>query len=84
MKKKLGYLAFVALFLALCLIPSVGMALGSRSDSGGNEVLSAPPALRDREGKLNPGYLTELTDYVEDNYFVAQANEPVDENGFLP
>ena len=70
MKNKLGYTAFAALFFLLCLIPSVGMAIGAQAEGGGNEVLAALPALRDREGKLNTDYLTDLMDYAEDNYFL--------------
>lgn len=70
MKKKFGYAAFAALILALCLVPSVGMFFAGQSEAGGNEVLASLPSLRDHEGKLNTGYLNQLTDYVEDNYFL--------------
>lgn len=70
MKKKFGYAAFTALILLMCLVPSAGMFLAGHSESGGNEVLSPLPALRDREGRLNTGYLNDLTDYVEDNYYL--------------
>ena len=72
MKKKWGYAVFVALILLLCLIPSVGMLLAGQSETGGNEVLAAPPSLHSRDGSLNTGYLTDLTDYAEDNYFLRQ------------
>lgn len=70
--KQFGYRAFIAVFFLLCLIPSVGMLLPERQETGGNEVLAAPPVLRDAEGKLNTDYLTGLSDYVEDGYFLRQ------------
>ena len=70
MKKNWGYILFTALILLLCLTPSVGMLAGARTETGGNEVLAQPPSLRDREGALNANYLTDLTGYAEDNYFL--------------
>lgn len=72
MKKRLGYSAFTAVILLLCLVPSAGMLLADRGEAGGNEVLAPPPALRDGAGVLNGNYLTELSGYVEDNYFLRQ------------
>lgn len=72
MKKNLGYIAFILLFFLLCLIPSVGMLAAGQSQAGGNEVLAALPALRDGEGRLNTDYLSQLSDYMEDNYFSRQ------------
>lgn len=73
MKQKWGYCLFIALFLLACLVPSAGMFLAGEGQTGGNEVLSQLPGLRDREGKLNQSYLTDLTDYAEDNYFLRQS-----------
>jgi len=70
--KQFGYRVFIAVFMLLCLIPSVGMLLPDRQETGGNEVLSTLPALRDGEGKLNTDYLPELTDYIEDSFFLRQ------------
>jgi len=70
--KQFGYRAFIAVFFLLCLIPSVGMLLPDRQETGGNEVLSALPALRDGEGRFNAEYFTELTDYIEDSFFLRQ------------
>lgn len=72
MKRQLGYIAFTAVILLLCLVPSAGMFLSSGTEAGGNEVLSRLPVLRDKEGSWNPGYLTELANYAEDNYFLRQ------------
>lgn len=72
MKKEFGYWIFTAVILLLCLIPSAGMLPAGDREAGGNEVLAAPPALLDGEGKVNTAYLSELTGYVEDHYFLRQ------------
>ena len=72
MKKQAGYSIFIAVFLLLCLVPSVGMLFPDRRTAGANEVLTPLPALRDAEGTLNTDYLTKLTDYVEDRFFLRQ------------
>lgn len=72
MKKQVGYIVFIVVFVLLCLVPSVGMLLPKDAGTGGNEVLARLPALRDKEGAFNAGYLTELSDYAEDNYFLRQ------------
>lgn len=70
--KQFGYRAFTAVFLLLCLIPSVGMLLPERQEAGSNEVLASLPALRDGEGRLNAAYLTQLADYAEDSFYLRQ------------
>ena len=72
MKKQAGYHIFIAVFILLCLVPSVGMLLPERETAGANEILTPLPALRDAEGTLNTDYLTNLTDYVEDRFFLRQ------------
>ncbi|MDE7242832.1 MAG: hypothetical protein K2O18_02485 [Oscillospiraceae bacterium] len=64
MKHKL----FIAVILLLCLLPAAGMFAVPQGETGGNEILSPPPALRDSNGKLNTGFLPDLSAYVEDNY----------------
>ena len=72
MKKQFGYIAFVAIFLVLCLIPAVGMFLPAAGETGGNEVLAPLPALRDAEGAWNADFFAELGEYAEDNYYLRQ------------
>ena len=73
MRKNVGYCIFIAAFLALCLIPSIGMLLPADGENAGsNEVLAPMPALRDDGGNLNAAYLTGLSDYVGDHYFLRQ------------
>lgn len=66
---------FIVLVLALCLTPSIGMLAqrtGTEEGPGGNETLTALPALRDPDGKLNPDWLTEMQDYAGDHYYLRQ------------
>ena len=56
---------FIALFLALLLIPSVGMLLGFESAAGANEILSPPP-------RFGIGMLNETADYVADRFALRQ------------
>ena len=56
---------FITLFLALLLIPSVGMLLGYESAAGANEVLSPPP-------RFGLGMLSETADYVADRFALRQ------------
>lgn len=72
MKKQFGYLLFTAVILAACLLPSAGMLFAGGTETGGNEVLSRLHAPRDAEGNWNPDYLSDLSSYAEDNYFLRQ------------
>lgn len=73
MRKSFGHRTFTAVFLLLCLIPSLGMLLPDRREAAGsNEVLAAPPSLRDGEGALNPDYLTAWTAWFQDSFFLRQ------------
>lgn len=56
---------FITLFLALLLVPSVGMLLGYESAAGANEILSPPP-------RFGVGMLTETADYVADRFTLRQ------------
>ena len=43
--KRSGYIAFIVLIWLLCLVPALGMFLPGEEETGGNQVLSAMPAL---------------------------------------
>ncbi len=73
MAKKIGFLCFTALILALCLIPSLGMLAGQEPEAGGNQILSPLPRLRDADGNWNAGYLSQLGDYLQDHFFLRQS-----------
>ena len=73
MGRKLGYIGFIALILALCMIPSLGMLVSEPEEAGANEVLTRMPELKDAEGNWNTDYLTGLKDYAEDHFFLRQS-----------
>lgn len=72
MKNKGIHAAFLTAIILLCLIPSLGMFLPRPESAGGNETLSAAPALRDQEGHLNTAWFSQMLDYIEDHYFLRQ------------
>lgn len=69
--KKVYYGAFIAFFLLLCLIMSIGLLVFGPSQAGANEQLSDAPSIKTEEG-LNTDYLTELQAYVNDRFFLRQ------------
>lgn len=73
MGKKFGYMGFIALILALCLIPSLGMLASSPQEAGANELLALRPEPRDAEGNWNLEYITQWKDYAEDHFFLRQS-----------
>lgn len=56
---------FITLFLAICLIPFVGLLLGFESGAGANEILSPPP-------RFGLNMLNEAADYVADRFALRQ------------
>lgn len=72
MKKNVFCGIFVGVFLAMCLVLSVGLAVNGPSEAGANERLSDAPVLVTEEGKLNKQYLNDLFDWVGDRFFLRQ------------
>ena len=68
MKSKAAFL-FILLFLLICLVPSAGMLFFGPSGALANEIPARTPEPV-QEGKPNMAYLTELTDYVSDTFFL--------------
>lgn len=71
MKKTISVI-FAALFLLLCLLPSAGMLLWGESKPGANEILASAPALREKDGGLNVGFLSDFSDYIRDRFCFRQ------------
>ncbi len=67
-REKIISAVFVAVILALCLIPSVGMAISGPSQPGPNEILAQKPELYDGDG-VNPAVLRDTVSFVEDRFF---------------
>ena len=71
MKKTLSLL-FAALFLALCLIPSLGLLITGGSGAAANQVLASKPVLLKSDGSLNTAWLEDLSRYVNDRFSLRQ------------
>ena len=56
------------IFVAICAAPLAGMAVYTAEESAGNESAAEWPSLLSGDGTLNPLYLSEIGDYVEDHF----------------
>lgn len=72
MKKHRIASIFIALFLLVCLVPSIGLLLTGGSGAAANQVLASRPALLDKEGKLNLRFAPALADYINDRFALRQ------------
>lgn len=72
MKKKVGFVAFLSLFLAACLTLSVGILIAGPSKAGANERLSELPQPVTEEENWNREYLSQLMDWFNDRFFLRQ------------
>lgn len=70
MKNKTINRIFITAFFIFCLIPSLGMLVFGPSDAAANEVLSSKPKLTDKEGNLNAGFLSDVSDYIGDRFWL--------------
>lgn len=66
MKKTLS-LIFTVLFLAVCLVPGLGLLLTGGADAAANEILPAAPAIA-ADGDFNPDFLAETAAYVNGRF----------------
>ena len=71
-KQKSTVYVFIALFLLLSLIPSLGMLVFGGSKAGANEILAPKPKLTEKDGGYNLQVLSELSDYLSDRLFLRQ------------
>lgn len=70
-KKEKWLLAFVAVVMALCLTPLVGMIFAPTTRTTENKVLASKPSLTE-DGRLNTDYLEQLGDYYADHFALRQ------------
>ena len=68
MKKNLGFIVFLGVFLLMCLWPLVGMAIVGPSEAAANEILAAPPSLTKPRGTFNTDVLNDTSDYFNDHF----------------
>lgn len=78
MKKTVLSICFLAVALCLCLVLSVGILFAGPAQAGANEQLSDAPALLTEEGTLNTDFLTQISDWVRDHFFLRQELISVD------
>ena len=64
MKKTLQHI-FISLFLALCLLPVIGMPLFGESSGGANEIAAPRP-------QWGPTVLNQVSDYIADRFALRQ------------
>ena len=72
MKKHILPICFLAATLCLCLILSLGILFAGPSQAGANEQLADAPVLLTDEGTINTAYLSDLSDWIRDHFFLRQ------------
>lgn len=72
MKVKLFHLLYMTAFLAICLLPFVGMLVFGPSQPGANEIPAPRPRLLESDGSLNWEVLDETEDYIADRFALRQ------------
>ncbi len=70
--KRILSLLFAAIFLVLCLIPSLGLLITGGSGAAANQVLAPKPVLLKGDGQLNGAWLEDLSRYVNDRFSLRQ------------
>ena len=66
--KKLKYIIFTAIIIALCAAPLMAMALGYKPLNRENRPLARFPELIERDGGLNIGFSSDFDTYFKDNF----------------
>ena len=61
-------IVFIALFLVLCLLPSLGMLVFGQSEPSANEVLASRPVIVRKDGSFNRNVLNDFSDYIADRF----------------
>lgn len=59
---------WIALFMALCLVPSLGMLFGGETKPSANEILARRPSVVERDGSFNREVLNDVSDYIADRF----------------
>lgn len=72
MKENIYKGIFIALFLAMAIVPVAGMMIFGPSEAAANEQLAEKPALKEETGAYNSAYLSDLAAWVNDRFFLRQ------------
>ena len=59
---------WIFLFVAFCLVPSLGMLFVGETKTSANEILASRPQLIMKSGKWNSQYLNDVSDYIADHF----------------
>ena len=70
--KKISGQIYIALFFLLCMIPSIGMFLGYKSEAAANEIQAKMPTSVTENGHIRKTVLKEVSAYLEDHYAMRQ------------
>ena len=68
--KKIGYILFIAVFFAMCVIPSAGLLIHGPAEPAANEAPVSLPKIKSFDGSWNAGFFTGLRDYVGKGFFL--------------
>ena len=72
MKKKIALAIFIAVCLSMALTLSIGFVIHGPSSAGANERLSSAPTLRNKDNTLNVDYLSDLSQYFSQRFYLRQ------------
>ncbi len=72
MKKKIFLSLVLTLFFVISLTLSLGMFVFGESKPAGNEILSAAPSITKDDGSFNEMFLSDLSKWVNDRFFLRQ------------
>ncbi len=70
MKKNCFYIGFLTLFFACALLLSAGLWIFGPAQASANEQVAPLPVLYTPDEGLNQSFLSDLIDYVNDNFFL--------------
>lgn len=71
-KKKILYTAYSAIFVGICLVPSVLMPFVGADSSAENRTLAELPSVKTEEGKLNFSFFSEFETYFSEHFAFRQ------------
>jgi len=70
MKKNCFYIGFLTVFFLCALLLSAGLLISGPAQASANEQVAPLPILYTPEEGVNQSFLSELIDYVNDNFFL--------------
>ncbi len=72
MIRKIKMILYISLFMLIISLPFYGMLFYKKHENTENKRLKEMPKVKTEEGKYNLNYLTELSDYLSDNFAFRQ------------